>query len=812
MPRGLRGAFSRLAALAAFGGLAAAAYAEPAHYVVVREDASGALEVVSHRRVELSDLASSSAPLSKRLERGLTVRMVDKDSGAVVFATRAASSQWLRGEFHAKGHIDGHLYSTQSREYVVRVPARRSSVLRLESDAVSVQEKRAGRRMLDVDLDTYETKSATPLPPGYATGSLATTGDPVNRLDLLVVAEGYTSAQQAQFVTDATNLMERFFSISPYSDFRHLTNVRWLFVPSNQSGADKPACPETPGSPVVAVDTAFDATFCSSGLRRMVTVNMTKVLTAAGAVPDWDRILVLVNDTEYGGSGGSASVATLHALSSEIMQHEFGHSFTGLADEYETPYPGYPTCTDAAGSSSPCEPNVTDRTDRTQIKWKGWIAGDTAVPTPSPLSDPLAAGSWVGARFQSSGMYRGCYNGIMRELGQPFGDVEIEAFVKRLYGGGWGSPAAGVSLIEPGSSPVSASITAVRGSSVAFQAIAVGSLSARGLTATWRVDGAVARSDGTAHGATQSFSYVVPDTGTHTIELVVADNTPMLLQAATSSRQWTVTGTTASGNVPGAPTLTGSSAGDRRATVTFSAPANDGGSPILRYTTTCNPGANAVDSSGSPASVTGLSNGVNYSCSVTATNANGTGPSSGSANVTPVGGSAPVLVAVMSRKAHGAAGAFDIAIDATKPVSGAVTVEPRALGGGFLIVFQFDKTVTSAGTVSVVDASSNPMGSASASANGSEIVVMLTGIPESRRATVSLTGVNGASATYSICLGFLVGDVDSSRNVVDTDLQAVKARVGQPVDAATFLYDLDANGAISSADLLMAKGRAGVGI
>ena len=33
-----------------------------------------------------------------------------------------------------------------------------------------------------------------------------------------------------------------------------------------------------------------------------------------------------------------------------IAQHEFGHSFTGLADEYTTPYPGYPACSDGGGT------------------------------------------------------------------------------------------------------------------------------------------------------------------------------------------------------------------------------------------------------------------------------------------------------------------------------------------------------------------------------------------------------------------------------------------------------------------------------
>ena len=78
------------------------------------------------------------------------------------------------------------------------------------------------------------------------------------------------------------------------------------------------------------------------------------MLTAAANVPDWDKILVLVNDSEYGGSGGTLGVGTTHSAAVQIMQHEFGHSFTKLADEYETAYPGFPACSDLTAPGN-CE-------------------------------------------------------------------------------------------------------------------------------------------------------------------------------------------------------------------------------------------------------------------------------------------------------------------------------------------------------------------------------------------------------------------------------------------------------------------------
>ena len=85
--------------------------------------------------------------------------------------------------------------------------------------------------------------------------------------------------------------------------------------------------------------------------------------------------------------------------------------------------------------------------------------------------------------------------------------------------------------------------------------------------------------------------------------------------------------------VPGAPTIVAANAGNQRAIVAFTPPASNGGSPITSYTATC--GAFSAMGTASPLIVTGLTNGIAYSCSVTATNAVGAGPPSAAASVTP---------------------------------------------------------------------------------------------------------------------------------------------------------------------------------
>ncbi|MBO2580136.1 Ig-like domain-containing protein [Shewanella algae] len=88
--------------------------------------------------------------------------------------------------------------------------------------------------------------------------------------------------------------------------------------------------------------------------------------------------------------------------------------------------------------------------------------------------------------------------------------------------------------------------------------------------------------------------------------------------------------------VPGAPTSVSSVASDASATVSFSAPASTGGAAISSYTVTSSPGGLTASGAGSPLTVSGLSNGTDYSFTVNANNTAGTGPASSPSNtVTP---------------------------------------------------------------------------------------------------------------------------------------------------------------------------------
>ncbi len=172
-------------------------------------------------------------------------------------------------------------------------------------------------------------------------------------------------------------------------------------------------------------------------------------------------------------------------------------------------------------------------------------------------------------------------------------------------------------------------------------------------------------------------------------------------------------------------------------------------------------------------------------------------PASGTPTATP-----PVtFVSAHSRKVHGASGTFNLLLDHTVAMTGAVTVEPRQ-ASTHLIVFTFSGSVISVGGATTTT------GSVTTAIAGNEVRVTLSGVADAARTTVSVTGVNG-SASASTAIGFLVGDLKSSRVVTAADTAAVKTNKGRTLDANNFLADIDASGAINDTDLAAVQSRAG---
>lgn len=257
------------------------------------------------------------------------------------------------------------------------------------------------------------------------------------RWNLVLLAEGYRESELGQFASDAKNFADTLFATPPVDDLRTAINIHRIDVTSTDSGADKAnSCTDT-----TDVKTYFDATFCSDGLDRLLTVDTATVMAVVEEqVPLWDVAMVIVNSTTYGGSGAhQVPVFSLHPSAYLIGLHELGHSGFGLADEYgnrrgcgktereQDNQDGY----DHYGGSEPVQPNITAQTGRDAIKWRHLIQPSTPLPTttnpdclncptqPNPFSSDTI-GAYEGAGYYHCGLYRPQYDCRMNHLDQPY--------------------------------------------------------------------------------------------------------------------------------------------------------------------------------------------------------------------------------------------------------------------------------------------------------------------------------------------------------------------------------------------------------
>ena len=255
-------------------------------------------------------------------------------------------------------------------------------------------------------------------------------GPAANRWCLVIMGDGYQTGDLTQFAGDAQGFVNTLFATPPFGQLQSGINAYRVDVTSTDRGADDPtAC----GGPGTTARTYFDAAFCNSGARRLLVINTTTALAVATAqVPQWDMVIVIVNSTVYGGSGGAAAVFSLAPNANEIALHEMGHTGFGLADEYEY-FLGCGTDTNRNNhpAGEPVEANVTIDANRATNKWRDLIAASTAMPTTSngdctkcdPQGNPVAAnvvGAFEGAHYYHCGAYRPQFDCRMRALGNPF--------------------------------------------------------------------------------------------------------------------------------------------------------------------------------------------------------------------------------------------------------------------------------------------------------------------------------------------------------------------------------------------------------
>ena len=231
-----------------------------------------------------------------------------------------------------------------------------------------------------VDPDSRFVNPADARPAGEV-WTLLESGPAHEKVDLLLIGEGYTPAEKEKFHRDAKRLTEALFAHEPFKSRKSDFNVRAIDLAASESGISRPRAGKFRRNATGAQYNIFDSE------RYLLTYDNKALRDIASAAP-YDFLEILVNEEQYGGGGiynfqSTTSVDTEFA--DYIFVHEFGHHFAALGDEYYTSSVAYET----GGEShpEPWEPNITALHDPEQLKWADLVDESTPLPTPWPKEE-----------------------------------------------------------------------------------------------------------------------------------------------------------------------------------------------------------------------------------------------------------------------------------------------------------------------------------------------------------------------------------------------------------------------------------------
>ncbi len=232
---------------------------------------------------------------------------------------------------------------------------------------------------VEVDTDAQEVVKKQPPAPAKPI-AIHSSGPSPDKVDLLILGDGYTALEMKKFEADARRLTQHLFTVSPFKERAKDFNVWALAVPTSESGISRPSTGVHHASPL---GTRYDI----FGSERYVLTLDNRALRDIAQHAPYEFIEILVNNETYGGGGIFGQFSTAAAgneWANYLFVHEFGHHFAGLADEYYTSPVAYAA---ASTRMEPWEPNVTALRDPANVKWKRHVKAGTPLPTPWPKAE-----------------------------------------------------------------------------------------------------------------------------------------------------------------------------------------------------------------------------------------------------------------------------------------------------------------------------------------------------------------------------------------------------------------------------------------
>ncbi len=238
--------------------------------------------------------------------------------------------------------------------------------------------------------------------PRYEVFDVAYHGSPDQRVDIVVLPEGYSRNERAKFEEACRRFAEAMVAYAPYSEMKDRFNIRAVWAPSEESGVT------IPGEHIWR-NTVCDANFYTFDSERYQTVSDQQRLRDLAAHVPYEYIYVLSNTQKYGGGGifnfYGISAAHNEGFTGKIYIHEFGHLLMGLGDEYV----GTTAYDDTMYNKKlePWEVNLTTLVDfdRKHL-WQAQLDAETPVPTPATEAFDGRVGVYEGGGYAAKGIYR----------------------------------------------------------------------------------------------------------------------------------------------------------------------------------------------------------------------------------------------------------------------------------------------------------------------------------------------------------------------------------------------------------------------
>ena len=291
--------------------------ASPAHELVLVADSDG-IEIVAARPV------ATDAPFRRDRVEGLRLEVVGPD-GRVQH--RVPLGDPLRVPYDDFSDPDDPRVGVAEiprRVFFVRVPATdENGSVRVVDDTVL-----DALPVNDLPLITsLGLEAPEPVP-------VRITGPSENRLDLVFLGDGYTADELDRYASDVETSTNHLLTAEPFQSYPEHINVWRLDIESTESGIDRPC-------EGIERNTALGATYdWPRCLTRMMSYDYLKTwILASRALPEWDALIVLANDTPYAGAMPPFSPGPVFSTRSSLRYltiHEWvGHDLAGLMDEYD---------------------------------------------------------------------------------------------------------------------------------------------------------------------------------------------------------------------------------------------------------------------------------------------------------------------------------------------------------------------------------------------------------------------------------------------------------------------------------------------